>query len=561
MKYPLFLLFTFSLLLPVFAATDTTSNTATILPFTRTSVMWDDDEGRFANPTNLPTAAEAATAAETAAALPALYDDAQSALDEALAPAEAVVAAQAARPVVTITGAVGFDNLLDRKNLTSAAVSNEWDESGTKLTSYIFSTELTAAPPTMEARAITDYGATTNWVSGTWDSHWGDADYAVPVTLTHQESYTNFVITGMVTNETTIVTTNEVDFTYTAYEAEVTTNAVTYTSVEYIESSGIQYIVTDFYPNNNANFTIEFSPMAAKTGGIWGCRASSGYSDETAFIAFYYDTNKIRRDVQNSTSTFFSTTFSLGSWYSFYWDNTKVVINDTTTAAIVTKTVPGYPFMLFNGSSAGGPYSTGSTARFRLFAADDAAGYKCDLRSALDPDGTPCMYDIINDKYYYNAGTGSFTYGGTPTETTHITSISTNYVPVTRTETRELILTNSVITVVDGTRPTIVLAGDTETFEAYRCTFDFSDCGLAAAHTPPIANPFVTVGKPGVGFDFANRDLIVNGNLAVTTNDLSHLGTWYFKGSDGEYYNAEDIGIKPWLDRGLLKITTRRNDK
>ena len=33
------------------------------------------------------------------------------------------------------------------------------------------------------------------------------------------------------------------------------------------------------------------------------------------------------------------------------------------------------------------------------------------LISVLDSEGTPCMYDLVNNQFFYNQGTGTFSYG------------------------------------------------------------------------------------------------------------------------------------------------------
>lgn len=45
---------------------------------------------------------------------------------------------------------------------------------------------------------------------------------------------------------------------------------------------------------------------------------------------------------------------------------------------------------------------------FKIYDNNELVG---DLIPALDENGTPCMYDTVSKKTYYNQGTGEFLYG------------------------------------------------------------------------------------------------------------------------------------------------------
>jgi hypothetical protein len=54
-----------------------------------------------------------------------------------------------------------------------------------------------------------------------------------------------------------------------------------------------------------------------------------------------------------------------------------------------------------------------SMAKMKIFAYKlySAGALKRDYIPALDKDGTPCLYDRVSKKCFYNAGTGSFIAG------------------------------------------------------------------------------------------------------------------------------------------------------
>ena len=545
---------------------DVVSNEARVKAWKRTNLTWDNVELKF-NETNFPGSVEAAAAAEVALALPGLYDAAQTNLDAALAPAVAAVNAQSARPVVTVTGAVGFDNLLDRKNLFAAAVSNDWNAEHSKLTSYVFQNQITKLPPLVEARAITDFGAVTNWVDGKWADGWGNPTNAVDVTLTHQNSYTNFII-APVTVESTMITNVEITVRWTDHEMQVVTNPISYYSVDYIETAcaagNNAYISTEYYNNPKTDFSIDFA-----FASLVYQQRMFGSGTSPYFEGYINGSGKFATAYSYPSGDWIASTKSATAYERVVLRMTAadgvVYINgvsNCTHAAISTRTSPSEIYLF---AAARVPNSYASY--MRLYACDiseDGTAVR-KLRPVIDPaTGEAGMIDLVSMNFHMNKGVGSFYYGGTPAAVYNPDigargyTFVTNYIEVAHTKTETLTLTNSVVVTVDGATPTIVLKGDTETFEAYPVVFDFGE-PLAAEHTPPVVNPYLTLGDPVNGFDFANRDIVVNDLPTVTATNLDAFGVWYFYDTTGGLRSAESIGIRPWIDRGLLKLTTITN--
>ena len=182
-----------------------------------------------------------------------------------------------------------------------------------------------------------------------------------------------------------------------------------YTPVEYIESSGTQYIDTEFKPNQNtrvvANFRLLSHPNTAHA--IFGTRETGSTK---CFYWFYHATQKC----------FFG---GYGSDKDYHWDlddvtgkktidfNKNFVTVNTATYTYTTQTFQSsYNLTLFALNEA-------NTIKFQ----SNTQLFSCQIydNGTLIRDFVPCinaanvagLYDIVNNKFYTNAGTGSFAAG------------------------------------------------------------------------------------------------------------------------------------------------------
>ena len=466
-------------------------------------------------------------------------------LSESYSIATNIIHQEEDRNIVLVTGESNFNNIQGRNNITFCIPKYNYDSDTGVVTANIFTNKKLLYSPELKARIKYNYGESTYYAPI-------ECDWTTPVDTyetTKWYTTTNFVVTGMVTNETTIVTTNEVDFTYTAYEAEVTTNAVTYTAVEYLQSSGTQYIKTGvvptlglqflmhcYYPTPTTTASGQCAMGMRNTSTIWRYMVSNYVSDGShGYASFWANSRGI-----STYSGVYDYTFALTN-NVFTRDGKYVYTPTQSTCQLDLTQTNRWELYLFAGnyyseypSTLAADYASCSIYYCDYWDKDNAPLRK--FRPALHPTtGEACMIDLLTAKYYTNAGTGAFSYGGTPTETTieGLYTYTTNYYPVTRTETRELVLTNSVITVVDGTRPTIVLAGDTETFEAYMCTFtipeDIRNLGVSIDF-----KSWGIVADDNTEYNIGSRYLAVNGRVTADCNS-STLGKFFgnVKDKDG----------------------------
>ena len=195
-----------------------------------------------------------------------------------------------------------------------------------------------------------------------------------------------------------------------------------FTEVEYLQSSGTEWI--DIGTNvNTATDEIEMYFQLTDTANykwIFGehdnnARLGLGTGDGTnkRNVAYYNATSKV-----NDTEMYNSQHYYKVSSSGVYLNGTKI---DNYASFSSTSTL-----YLFNLNLSAATYvCKGKVWAYR----HKRNGVLIrDMIPCLDNNNTPCMYDLVEQKAYYNAGTGSFTYGHTITPVEYLESTGTQYI-------------------------------------------------------------------------------------------------------------------------------------
>lgn len=179
-----------------------------------------------------------------------------------------------------------------------------------------------------------------------------------------------------------------------------------YTQLQYIQSTGTQWINTGFKPNQNtrAALTVDAKPS---TAAEWLFGARNGNTDRTfGLLSFNY---QYRSDYNNSTDEYSTVTPS----GKFAVDKDKNVTKFNGTVGVTAKFGSfqcTYPMFLFANNNAGAAAGFGS---FKLYVCKlfDNGNLIRDFVPCVDPTGNAGLYDLVDGKFYGNAGTGTFTAG------------------------------------------------------------------------------------------------------------------------------------------------------
>lgn len=191
-----------------------------------------------------------------------------------------------------------------------------------------------------------------------------------------------------------------------------------YTEVEYLESSGTQYINigipvsastgidVDFQIKSNFDFNMvagvwDRLALSARANTSLVCMATSGHADNSLNTGFLFTTGTRYRA-------------RYGSCFGGLTINTVKVYsnsNSNSTSGTTNITVFGCPSVGSNTN--GAPYSWTSYGCLRMYSCKvyDNGTLVRDMIPALNSSSVAGMYDFVTGTFYTNQGSGSFTYG------------------------------------------------------------------------------------------------------------------------------------------------------
>lgn len=217
-------------------------------------------------------------------------------------------------------------------------------------------------------------------------------------------------------------------------------NTNDYDVLDYIESSGTQYLDIGFYANNNTRVEAEAMPTNISGGEGWQALFSSktGYHNKEYVVQVDKSAAKWYTAFGGTSSSFTAVTNN----YNYYIDKNKNVttINgatNTLTNSTFTATQPMYIFT----DNESGPTHYFRGRLFWLKVYDDGTLIRHLVPAKRKSDDEICMYDLVNNQFYTNAGTGVFTGGdvvgarGVPTVLYLAKKLKKGYVGVTSTYT------------------------------------------------------------------------------------------------------------------------------
>ena len=180
-----------------------------------------------------------------------------------------------------------------------------------------------------------------------------------------------------------------------------------YTALEYIQSSGTQYIDTGRKLTQDSDITIDFMIVGKldSDAGMLGSRQSALKNNLTLFqnknpIVFSGDFSEYQKHRFSVASSLERTKIQINK--AGVWVNDILKKSWSDVADFETPT-NGLIFDVGNNNW------TGNKAAMRLYSYTDGSAQR--LVPCLDANGVPCMFDLVNKTTFYNQGTGSFTWG------------------------------------------------------------------------------------------------------------------------------------------------------
>lgn len=182
-----------------------------------------------------------------------------------------------------------------------------------------------------------------------------------------------------------------------------------YTQVEYIRSSGTQYIDTGFMPKYNSRVVVDISDIG-NSDYLFGTRDTKSGTSEKQFGVYRSNANTVRAD--------------------YFGTNVKLTIDNTTPRTIVERNANvvklydstitntavssgecSYPLYIFALNDCGEALTP--TSSYKLYSCQiyDNGTIVRDFVPCVNPSGVAGLYDVLNSKFYANVGSGTFAVG------------------------------------------------------------------------------------------------------------------------------------------------------
>ena len=192
---------------------------------------------------------------------------------------------------------------------------------------------------------------------------------------------------------------------------------IPYTSLKYIESTGTQYITTDYVPNPNTGYEITY--MCGTTNTYEGLFGYSNYGVTpdlryTVLNDYNYPNNLRIRVKSSNDDNGYVIPATYNEPHTFLVDkNGNYNMDGTTTGQMegfeASNTSPIYIFGIRQANAGVGNLGNFKIYQFKIFENDTLVHYFIPVKRTSN--NAICMYDKITKTFYTNAGSGTFTAG------------------------------------------------------------------------------------------------------------------------------------------------------
>lgn len=207
-----------------------------------------------------------------------------------------------------------------------------------------------------------------------------------------------------------------------------------YTQLEYIESTGAQYIDTGFYPNHNTRIDIDFEAISTNNAGtenglvLYG----SGYAAENSAYECYAWNQQLEINYGNSNINFI-TSLTSGVKLRLSQNKSAVSVYNFSSESTTTYSLPEqtfktpYPMALFGTKRNNNILGYQKVFGCQIY--DDGVLIR-DYVPAKDENNIAGLYDRVYNKFYPSASSTAFVAGPVEiyTQVEYIESTGTQYI-------------------------------------------------------------------------------------------------------------------------------------
>lgn len=187
-----------------------------------------------------------------------------------------------------------------------------------------------------------------------------------------------------------------------------------YTPVEYLESTGTQYIDTLFKVNQDTRVVVDSEITDYfKTGyyqAIFGATTVSGYA-ETNRYTLHLSSSYKDIYIAYGNAGYRSNFGDVNKRNIYDLDKNTFKVNGSTIASTTQETFQGTEtlniFREKNSNNQNNRYINMKLYSTKIY---DNGVLIRDFVPVIDSSDRPCLYDKVEDKFYYNEGSGEFLY-------------------------------------------------------------------------------------------------------------------------------------------------------
>ncbi len=193
------------------------------------------------------------------------------------------------------------------------------------------------------------------------------------------------------------------------YDVQPTKVPSEYQEVEYIESSGTQYIDTGMNLNQNNGVEFKISNITYGNAKLFGSRSSAS-SNNFSIIS---TSTSIVLDFQNYNNNRLQVTTPISEPITISLNNQKMIVNtnEKNIGTYTSFTTPGHAYIFNGAGSFPNGYGLSSMRLYYCKIYDNGTLVRDYIPCYRKSDNEPGLYDLVNNVFYTNAGSDSFTYG------------------------------------------------------------------------------------------------------------------------------------------------------
>lgn len=186
-----------------------------------------------------------------------------------------------------------------------------------------------------------------------------------------------------------------------------------YIEIEYIESTGTQYIDTGFKANQDTkiDMNVSFHSNITSAQALFCSRTTM----DLDYFCGWLSGQTFRYHYGNNKSSAGEVKAELDKIYNVTTDKAKMYVDNVITAELsdydFQSTQNLWIFASYRSENYGGPIENVGYYRLHSFKIYDDNNLVRDYIPAIDESGVACLYDKVENKYYYNQGTDEFIAG------------------------------------------------------------------------------------------------------------------------------------------------------